>query len=286
MNAYCPMRPVLELNTASFHTKRVPTREAVWLVDRVTLTVKQGQILALVGRNGAGKTSIIRMIAGLAQADHGAVLLNGSPMESFSCLERARHIAYVGQSSTPDGRLSVKQYVALGLMPHGSLKPTALDEWVGHALETVGLGDFANRKMKNLSGGERQRTMLARAICQRPSLLVLDEPTNHLDPSARGELLSLVASLGIAVVAALHDLTLVDDFADQVAVLEGGRLIACGSPTETLTAERVRAVFEVDLHRLPNPVSGQSISVLDVPIVRKPTLGLADITPRLKGSRP
>lgn len=284
MNACRLSRPVLELNMASFHTKRLPEREPFWLVDRVTLVVKEGQILTLVGRNGAGKTSLIRMIAGLAKADHGEVLLNGAPMESFSCMERARHIAYVGQSSTPDGRLSVEQYVALGLMPHGRLKPVALEERVTDALQTVGLLDFANRKMQNLSGGERQRTMLARAICQRPSLLVLDEPTNHLDPSARGELLSLVASLGIAVVAALHDLTLVDDFADQVAVLEGGRLIACGSPTETLTSERVRAVFDVDLHRLPNPVSGQSIPVLDVPIVRKPANDPADFNTSKKVS--
>lgn len=269
MNACRPLRDVLELNGASMHTKKGGFQEPTWLVDRVTLTVKQGQILALVGRNGAGKTSLIRMIAGLVQPHHGTVMLNGAPMASYSCQERARHIAYVGQSSAPDGRLSVAQYVALGLMPHGSLKPAALSERVAHALDTVGLSDFSGRKLANLSGGERQRVMLARAICQRPALLVLDEPTNHLDPSARGELLSLVACLGISVVAALHDLTLVDDFADRVAVLENGRLLAFGRPLETLTAERVRAVFDVDLHRLTNPVNGETMPVLDVPIIRK-----------------
>ncbi|WP_422040270.1 ABC transporter ATP-binding protein [Roseibium sp.] len=283
MNAYCPLSPVLELNAASFHTRKSSTNEAIWLVDRVTLSVMPGEILALVGRNGAGKTSLIRMIAGLTRADHGDVKLNGAPMEGFSCHERARHIAYVGQSSEPDGRLSVKQYVALGLMPHGGLKPGCQDQRVDEALRIVGLEGFASRKMQNLSGGERQRTMLARALCQRPSLLVLDEPTNHLDPSARGELLSLVASLGIAVVASLHDLTLVDDFADHVAVLENGRLIALGTPIEALTSERVRAVFDVDLHRLPNPVSGASIPVLDVPIVRTRNLSLTDFPTNPKG---
>ena len=78
-----------------------------------------GQILALVGRNGAGKTTLIRMAAGLTQAHAGEVLLNGAPMQSFSFAERARHIAYVGQVGEPDGRLTVRQYVALGLMPHG-----------------------------------------------------------------------------------------------------------------------------------------------------------------------
>lgn len=276
MNACRPMHPVLELRQASFHAGGNARRDPVWLVDRVTLTVARGQVLALVGRNGAGKTSLIRMIAGLTQPDGGEVFLEGSPMHSFSCLERARHIAYVGQAGTPDGRLTVRQYVALGLMPHGRLRPTVLEDRILHALEIVGMQAFAERKLLNLSGGERQRAMLARAICQRPTLLVLDEPTNHLDPSARGELLSLVASLGVAVVAALHDLTLVDDFADQVAVLEGGRLLALGSPRETLTGQRVREVFDVDMHRLHNPASGQSIPVLDVPITRRPSAGLFD----------
>ena len=224
----------------------------------------------LVGRNGAGKTSLIRMIAGLAHPDAGEVLLNQAPMHSYSYLERARYVAYVGQVGDPDGRLTVAQYVELGLMPHGNLRQASLRDRVGYALAVVGLEEFSDRRLQNLSGGERQRAKLARAICQHPVLLVLDEPTNHLDPCARGELLSLVASLGIAVVAALHDLTLVDDFADQVAVLEGGRMLACGSPVETLTGQRVREVFDVDLHRLPNPSNGQAIPVLDVPIHRRP----------------
>ncbi|MEL6435420.1 MAG: ABC transporter ATP-binding protein [Pseudomonadota bacterium] len=270
MNVVPTIKPVLELQSASSHTKNGLTREQVLLVDRVSLTVMPGEILVLVGRNGAGKTSLIRMIAGLTAPDTGEIHLNGVRMGDFKCKDRAKHVAYVGQSSEPDGRLSVFQYVSLGLMPHGSLKPVALDAKVEHALGIVGLTGFSARKMHNLSGGERQRTMLARAICQKPSLLVLDEPTNHLDPSARGELLSVVASLGIAVVAALHDLTLVDNFADQVAVLQGGRLIALGPPVETLTGERVRDVFDVDLHRLHNPSGGDPMSVLDVPIIRGP----------------
>lgn len=269
MNVCLPFKPVIELNSASLHTKRSSLGKDIWLVDRVSLSVGNGQVLALVGRNGAGKTSLIRMLAGLVKSDAGTVNLNGAPMESYSCRERARHIAYVGQSSTPDGRLSVAEYVALGLMPRGLSRPAEYKDNVHEALEIVGLGPLANRRLQSLSGGERQRTMIARAVCQEPSLLILDEPTNHLDPSARGELLSLVTSLGIAVVASLHDLTLVDDFADEVAVLEDGRLIACGPPIEALTSQRVRETFDVDMHRLAHPIDGHSISVLDVPIVRK-----------------
>ncbi|MBO6639032.1 MAG: ABC transporter ATP-binding protein [Roseitalea sp.] len=248
------------------------------LVANVSFKVRPGERVAIVGPNGAGKTTLIRMIAGLAAPGTGEVLIDGIPIARTSFAERARKIAYVGQSDEPDGRLTVIDYVALGSIPQARLfAGDSGHDRAGQALRAANLADLAQRRLDQLSGGERQRAKIARAICQRPSLLVLDEPTNHLDPQARGEQLSLVSSLGIPIVAALHDLTLIDAFADKVAVLADGRLQAFGPPDETLSTARVRNVFGVDLHRLRHPVNDYCLPTLDIQIPRPASTSPAPI---------
>jgi iron complex transport system ATP-binding protein len=239
------------------------------LVSAISFSVGAGECVALVGPNGAGKTTLVRMIAGLASPGTGTIMIDGKSISAMSFAERARRIAYVGQSDEADGRLSVADYVALGLVPHGRLfaGDTGRDE-ARRACETVGLSAFADRRLDRLSGGERQRARIARAMCQKPSLLVLDEPTNHLDPQARGEQLAIVASMGIPIVAALHDLTLIDAFADKVAILADGRLRAFGPPGETLSTANVRDVFGVDMHRLKHPERDYHLPTLDIPLPR------------------
>lgn len=254
--------PALGLNGVSYRTT---SRKG--LVSDVNLSVQPGQIVVIAGPNGAGKTTLVRMIAGLMKPSEGRILLAGACLASMRHAVRARQIAYVGQSEEPDGRLTVNQYVALGLLPRsGGLERDAPSRARDDALLAVGLRTLADRRLDSLSGGERQKAKIARAICQNPTLLVLDEPTNHLDARARGELLSLVAAMGITVVAALHDLTLIEAFADRVAVLDGGQLTAFGPPAETLSPQRVRSVFGVDMHRLPHPHRNQKLPTLDIQI--------------------
>ncbi|MEP0521172.1 MAG: ABC transporter ATP-binding protein [Hyphomicrobiales bacterium] len=250
------------------------------LVANANLSLEQGEILAIVGPNGAGKTTLIRMIAGLAKPSLGEIIVAGVSLGDMSFAERARQIAYVGQSDDPDGRLTVSEYVALGFLPHAQLfaNGTATDI-SQNAIAAVGLKEFTNRRLDKLSGGERQKAKIARAICQRPTILVLDEPTNHLDPRARGELLSLVASMGISVVAALHDLTLIDAFAHKVAVLQKGQLKAFGVPQQTLSSKLVHDVFQVDMHRLSHPAKDCLITALDIEISRENSTADAINTP-------
>ena len=242
------------------------------LVNEVSFSVRAGERVALVGPNGAGKTTLIRMIAGLARPSEGEILVAGRSIVAMSYAERAKHIAYVGQSDEPDGRLTIRDYVALGLIAHLSgFSAPDRDDQIDAALERSQLKAFAQRRLDKVSGGERQRAKIARAICQSPSLLILDEPTNHLDPQARGEQLALVASLGIPIITALHDLTLLDAFADKVAVLADGRLMSFGPPDEALSLATVRDTFGVDLHRLPHPNSDQLLPTLDIPLKRATT---------------
>ncbi|EFL90798.1 ABC transporter ATP-binding protein [Ahrensia sp. R2A130] len=239
------------------------------LVGEMDMSVQRGEIVAIVGPNGAGKTTLIRMITALAKATSGTILISGLRLDQMSFAERARRIAYVGQSDEPDGRLTVRQYVSLGALP---LTPDRRDRvslaHLDNAIEAVGLSPFAASRMDSLSGGERQKAKIARAMCQQPELLVLDEPTNHLDPQARGELLGLVADMGISVVVALHDLTLIETFADKVAVMQAGQLSAFGTPQDVLSPERVQDVFNVTMHRFQHPGESRFIPALDIQIAR------------------
>ncbi len=237
------------------------------LIQDISFDVDVGEIVAIVGPNGAGKTTLIRMIAGLAAPTSGNVLLDGVAIDQMSFADRAQQIAYLGQSENVDGRLSVLQYIGLGLLPHRRLFASDLSsELSTGAMKAVGLDRLADRRMDQLSGGERQKAKIARAICQQPKLLVLDEPTNHLDPQARGELLGLIAQMGITVIAALHDLTLIEAFAQKTAVIAGGRLMTFGNSIDALSSRQVRDVFGVDLHRFKHPGQDRIIPSLDIPM--------------------
>ena len=129
--------------------------------------------------------------------------------------------------------------------------------------------DKGASRLSQLSGGERQRAKFARAVCQMPKLLLLDEPTNHLDPAAKGALLTAAMQLGITVVTALHDLTLIDSFASYVAVLRQGELAAFGHPMDILNADTVYETFGVQLFRFQHPQEPRTLPSLDVEIGRE-----------------
>ncbi len=237
------------------------------LLSDVTLHLHPGEVLAIVGLNGAGKTTLIRLLAGLIAPTSGTIALHGRSYATLSGTERARQIAYVGQHDDADGRLLLRDYVALGALPQRAVLSSAeVSARVAEALDLVGLSDLASARLETLSGGERQRGKFARAICQAPSLLLLDEPTNHLDPAARGVLLTAVLELGITVVTALHDLTLIESFATHVAVLRQGWLAAFGHPADILQPGTVKEIFGVNLYRLDHPQENRILPSLDVPI--------------------
>lgn len=234
------------------------------IVDAVSLDIRTGDRLAIIGPNGAGKTTLLKLMCGMSRPSSGSILLDGQPLQALKPIDRARQIAVVGQADQPDRRISVRDYVALGRIPHATRRTRAEEaELIDAAMERTGLSSLAKREMGLLSGGERQRAQIARALAQEPRILFLDEPTNHLDPRARGALLALVAELDLTVVAVLHDLNLVPDFATRVAVMRDGRLI---SADETLSRDLVREVFGIDLLRLPHPHENRELTVFDIPM--------------------
>ena len=250
---------VLDLQSVSYSTRQGKT-----LIAPLSLQLTAGQNLAIVGPNGAGKSTLLRLMAGTLAPSSGNVLLNGRPLHQLSALERARTVAVLGQNDDANGRLRVIDYVALGCLPHRNhWSQRRLKERVGKSLNDCKLHHLCHQHLAQLSGGERQRAHLARALAQEPQLLLLDEPTNHLDPRATLDLLHGVASLGITVVAVLHDLALVPQWADRVAVMQRGALVTLDAPSAAISPLRVHQVFGMHAFYLPHPKTSQPMLVMD-----------------------
>lgn len=234
------------------------------LVDDVSIGVAAGESLAIIGPNGAGKTILLRLLCGRLKPESGRIDLGDQNLASIEAGERARRIAVMVQSDMPHALLNVADYVWLGRLPHLRRVDRRRHEAVARqAMETTGVAHLARRSLGSLSGGERQRVNLARALAQEPTLLFLDEPTNHLDPSARFELLDLVRRLELTVIAILHDLPLVGAFADRVAVMAEGCLVACDRPERAMTRDIMREVFALDVVTLTHPRDGRPLFVFD-----------------------
>ncbi|MBU1314381.1 MAG: ABC transporter ATP-binding protein [Alphaproteobacteria bacterium] len=230
------------------------------IVDGVSLQAERGKVLGLLGPNGSGKSSLLRLICRLRKIRSGVIRLGDDDLASIARAALARRIALVEQQAETDTQMTVSDVVRLGRTPHrGFLTPwSPQDEAaVTEALQRVDMQERADRLWQTLSGGERQRVHLARALAQEPDELLLDEPTNHLDIQHQLDILSLVSRLGITCIVALHDLNLAAMFCDRLAVLEGGRIVATGTPETVLTEDLLERVFGVRAHVEKSPVHGR-----------------------------
>ncbi|MFC3994400.1 ABC transporter ATP-binding protein [Nocardiopsis sediminis] len=218
------------------------------IVDGISLEPAPGSTVGLLGPNGSGKSTLLRLLAGVRPTSSGVVTLDGAPMAEVGRRAAARRIAVVEQHAATEVDLSVRDVVRLGRIPHRrawSAPSAADDAAVRSALAHTGLADRADRSWHTLSGGERQRVQIARALAQEPRELLLDEPTNHLDIHHQLELLALVVRTPVTGVIALHDLNLAAMFCDQVVVLNEGRVVAAGTPSQVLTEELIADVYNV-----------------------------------------
>jgi cobalamin transport system ATP-binding protein len=212
------------------------------VVDRVDADVADGEWVALIGPNGAGKTTLLRALARLVPFA-GEIELDGRPLAEHGRGELARLVAVVPQEPSTPPWMTVAEYVLLGRTPH--LGPLAKEgvrdrEAAARALARLDLLAFMERRLGTLSGGEKQRVVVARALAQEAAIVLLDEPTAALDIGHQQQALDLLDGLraesGLTLVAAMHDLTLAAQYADRMLLLDGGRVVADGAPTEVLTA--------------------------------------------------
>ncbi|REE96486.1 ABC transporter ATP-binding protein [Thermomonospora umbrina] len=230
------------------------------ILTDVHLTAEPGQFVALIGPNGSGKSTLLRTLYRALRPTSGVIHLGGDDLWRMKAREAARRRAVLPQHGEFEAEFSVTEVVATGRTPHkGPLdRETAADrEIITTALERVGMDWAADRLLSTLSGGERQRVLVARALAQEAPLLVLDEPTNHLDVRAQLDLLELIRSLDLTLLAALHDLDHAAAYADHVVVLSEGRVVAHGPPLGVLTPDFIAATFDVRAHIGPHPLTGR-----------------------------
>jgi iron complex transport system ATP-binding protein len=221
------------------------------IVRNATFRIQGGELVAIVGPNGAGKTTLLRALAGLVPSS-GIITVDGAPLSSLSLAERARRIAYLPQSQVFHWPLAVADIVALGRLPRGAGADLsdADRQAIAMAMADTGTAPYADRPVTTLSGGERARVAMARVLATEAPIILADEPTAALDlryqMAIAGMLLRHARAFGL-VVAVLHDLALAARIADRIIVMEDGAIVADGAPNEVLSAERVRAVFGVDV---------------------------------------
>jgi iron complex transport system ATP-binding protein len=239
----------------------------------VSLSVSPGEIVALIGPNGAGKSTLIKAVSGVVPIKGGNVQYDGQSLTDLSHMKRARILAVVSQAKQLGGAFSVEEAVMLGRTPYMNWlgQPCEDDRnIVERAMTLTQIGDLRDRHLAELSGGEQQRVYLARALAQDTPLLLLDEPTTHLDLQHQVSFLSLVRDLvlknELGALIALHDLNQVALYADRVAMLVDGQLMALGSPQEVLTAERIGQAYH-------QPVKVVSPPELDTLIIIPDTKG-------------
>ncbi|MGB3910766.1 MAG: ATP-binding cassette domain-containing protein [Pseudolysinimonas sp.] len=235
------------------------------LVDAATFAAPAGAVTALLGPNGAGKSTLLRVVAGVLRPAVGSVHVDGDNLLAMRRRDRARRVALVEQDATTELPLTGRAVAGLGRTPHEALlggRDPSSDAVVTQAMTDAGALPFADRELPSLSGGERQRVLLARALAQKPRLLLLDEPMNHLDIAAQLEVLALLSRLaadGVTVLAAMHDLALAASQADHVVVLADGRVVASGPTAATLTPDLIHEVYGVRAAWTTNPLTGKPL---------------------------
>ncbi len=222
---------------------------AAVLLDAVALEVHAGEVLGIVGPNGAGKSTLLKTLAGVTPVDAGEVLLDGKPLAALPASTRARLLAYMEQRPSVHWPLLVRQVVALGQLPHGSVESRPAQHAIAAALAGTDTESLQARQFHTLSEGEKMRVHLARVLAGSPRLILADEPTAALDPRHQLQVLALLraeAVRGTGIILVLHDLGLAARYCDRLLLLSDGRALECGAPREVLTPANLATIWRID----------------------------------------
>ena len=245
------MKSIIEVKDLSFRYKE---DQEYYDVNRVTFHVKRGEWLSIVGHNGSGKSTTIRLIDGLLEAESGEIWIDGQLLSSENVWDLRRQIGMVFQN--PDNQFvgaTVEDDVAFGLENQG-LPRKEMKKRVAESLELVGMLDFKKREPARLSGGQKQRVAIAGVVALRPAILILDEATSMLDPEGRRELIQTVQGIRkdyqMTVVSITHDLEEVA-MSDRVLVMKKGQVESTSSPRELFSRD------DLDQIGLDDPFTNQ-----------------------------
>jgi iron complex transport system ATP-binding protein len=253
--------PRLKVELVSFAYAATDRSAPKFSLEPMSFRAHQREIVAIVGPNASGKSTVLKLVAGMLHPLSGHVEVDGAEVTGLGLRARAQRIALVQQESELLFPLRVWEYVLQGRYPHGRRLRFESDEdclLAGNALAQVGADALRGRWMDQLSGGEKQRVILARALAQQPSLLLLDEPTQHLDIGGKVELLQRLRRLAdnhrYTVVVVTHELNLAAEFSDSVVLLHKGKCLRVGTPAAVYERSLLEEVFEapLDIEIRPN----------------------------------
>lgn len=233
------------------------------LLDDVSLEVRAGEVLALLGPNGAGKSTLLSVLSGDLAPDRGEVTFGGRGISEWSLADLSRRRGVLLQDNHLLFPFTVHQVVEMGRAPWRRTPLEDADtEAVSESIRSADIAHLGNRRVPSLSGGERARVAFARVMAGRTGVLMLDEPTAALDLGHQEAVLGIArdcARAGDAVIVVLHDLNLAGAFADRIALLQEGRIVACDAPERVLTAEIISEVYRTPVEVIPHPVNGRGI---------------------------
>ena len=235
---------MIQVKNISYHYKGGPE-----LLKNVSFDMEEGSVLAILGNNGVGKSTLLKCFNHILTPDAGQVLLEGENLLAMSSREVAKRVAFVSQS-VPDTQMTVHDVVMLGRRPYMKWGFTEDDHVIVHnAMDRLGVGMMRGRFLNQLSGGEKQKVMLARAMAQQPKLMLLDEPTSALDIQNQYQVLRIVRDIcrtdGLAAVVVIHDLNLALRFCDRFLLLKDGQVYRHGDRS-ILDSEALKEVYGVN----------------------------------------
>lgn len=250
------MKP-LEIAQLQFGYDQNPT------LKNLNLSLKEGKLTVILGPNGSGKTTLVKLMSKMMPPDSGHIYLHLSDIMKMSQKEISKSLAIVPQNTAVEFDFTVEEIVAMGRYPHlKRFEQEGPADWeiINEAMRATDVLDFKHRPINALSGGEIQRVIIARALAQKPKILILDEPIAHLDIQHQIELLKLVKQLAqtqhITIAMILHDLNFAMAFADQVVLMHEGNIAAEGLPEDVLVPDLIKSVYGVDICLIKNPVTG------------------------------
>lgn len=262
--AYC----VRELGYRYGTRRREPAGQGEWSLQHASFEVHDGEILGLLGPNGSGKTSLLKLLGKIMPPETGSIKLFGSDVTDMRQDVVARLVAFVPQEHQQIFPFSIMETVLMGRFPHRARGRLATFGWekesdlrmAQDAMKEMDLLHLADRSIHDVSSGERQRTIIARALAQQPRVLLLDEPTAFLDLNHQVEICRTLRKLnderGLTVILVSHDLNMASQYCDRIMLMENGSLFRIGTPDDVITPEALSAVYHCDVLVDRHPGSG------------------------------